>query len=259
MPGSAAEAMRRRGGAAIALAALLLANAQTGAQTGAQTLAPSFGLAPFAAAGDIPATPWVYAGLPKQKPPPTRYSIRELDGRRVLHVEADRSYGNLLHPLKGEAAGVLSWRWRVDVPIANADLRTKAGDDAALKVCALFDMPLERVPFFERELLRLAQARLGEALPTATLCFVWDPSLPRGTLLRNAYTARVRTIVLDGTPGTWSQEQRDLADDFKRAFGDESASVPPLLAIAVGADSDNTGSRSVGWLDAVVHRAAPPR
>jgi len=207
-------------------------------------------LAPFAAgSGELPQAPWAYAGLPAQKPSPTRYRVRELDGRRVLQVEADRSYGNLVHPLAGEAAGALSWRWRVDAPLPAADLRTKEGDDAALKVCAMFDLPRERVPFVERQLLRLAESRYGEPLPNATLCYVWDPSWPRASVVPNAYTKRVRFITLDGAAGAWLSERHDLAADFLRAFGDESREVPPLRAILVGADADNTGGRSIGWID----------
>lgn len=202
-------------------------------------------------AGDSPAAPWAYAGLPAQKPPPTRYRMRELDGRRVLQVEADRSYGNLVHPLAGAAAGMLSWRWRVDQPLPAADLRTKQGDDAALKVCAMFDLPRERVPFVERQLLRLAESRVGGALPNATLCYVWDPTWPRGSVVPNAYTRRVRFVTLDGARGAWQSERHDLEADFLRAFGDESRTVPALTAIAIGADADNTGARSVGWIDAV--------
>jgi hypothetical protein len=215
-------------------------------------------LAPFAApAGETPAPPWAYAGLPAQKPPATRYRVRELDGRRVLQVEAERSYGNLVHPLAGVPAGVLGWRWRIDRPLPGVDLRTKTGDDAALKVCAMFDLPRERVPFVERQLLRLAESRTGEALPTATLCYVWDPAWPRGSVLPNAYTRRVRFVTLDGAPGAWHAERHDLAADFLRAFGDEAREVPPLRAVAVGADADNTGGHGLGWLDAL--RLEPAR
>jgi hypothetical protein len=209
-----------------------------------------------AGSGEEPQAPWAYAGLPAQKPPPTRYRVREVEGRRVLHVEADRSYGNLVHPLVDEAAGVLSWRWRVDTPLPAADLRTKEGDDAALKVCALFDLPRAQVPFIERQLLRLAESRFGEALPNATLCYVWDPSWPSGSVVPNAYTRRVRFITQGGVAGAWQSERHDLAADFLRAFGDEAGEVPPLRAILVGADADNTGGRSVAWLDAL--RLEPP-
>jgi hypothetical protein len=208
-------------------------------------------LGPLVGAGETPLAPWAYAGLPKQALPATRYSVREIDGRRVLRIEAERSYGNLVHPLAGVTAGVLSWRWRVERPITAADLRHKDGDDAALKVCAMFDLPQARVPFIERQLLRLAESRTGEALPTATLCYVWEPSLPRGTVLPNAHTRRVRFVTLGGAPGQWQAERHDLAVDFRRAFADESQTVPPLIAIAVGADADNTGAHSVAFLDAL--------
>ena len=48
--------------------------------------------------------------------------------------------------------------------------------------------------------------------------------------------------------GTWQQEQRDLRADFLRAFGDETTTVPPLMAVLVGADADNTRGHGLGWL-----------
>ncbi len=227
----------------MALVAAALAVGSAAAPVAAATLAPLVG------AGEAPPAPWQFRGLPEQKPPKTRFAAVDLDGTRVLRVAADKAYGTLVHPLQGAAAGTLSWRWRVDEPVAGADLRTKPGDDAALKVCASFDMPLARVPFLERQLLRLASSRVGQPLPTATLCYVWDAGLPAGTLLRNAHTARVRFITAQGALGTWRSERRDLAADFRRAFGDESDTVPPLTAVLIGADADNTGGRSIAHLD----------
>jgi hypothetical protein len=100
----------------------------------------------------------------------------------------------------------------------------------------------------------VARSLSGENLPGATLCYVWDPSLPAGTLLRNAYTPRLRWIIAQGQGAplaAWRSEQRDLRADFLRAFGDESTQLPPLLAIAFGADADNTGGRSRGHLAAL--------
>jgi hypothetical protein len=113
----------------------------------------------------------------------------------------------------------------------------------------MYDLPLDALPFWERQKMRLARSLSGEALPAATLCYVWDPTLPAGTLLPNAYTPRLRWIVLRGQGealGTWQEERRDLRADFLRAFGDEAREPPPLAALAVGADADNTGGRSIG-------------
>jgi Protein of unknown function (DUF3047) len=207
---------------------------------------------PIGAAAE-PAPPWQLLGLPRQVKPLAQMSVIDLDGQRVLRIEADRAYGALVHRLQDmRSGGSLAWRWRVDRAPAGADLQRKSGDDSALKVCALFDMPLTKVPFFERQLLRIASWHAGEALPTATLCYVWDANLPQGTLLHNAYTHRLRYIVTHGTPGQWRDERHDLAADFRRAFGDDwgedTPGVPPLAAIAIGADSDNTGSRSLGYI-----------
>ena len=217
----------------------------------AQTPGPS--LTGFSSAsGAQPPAPWRVVGVPGGKIPLTSYALVELDGRKVLRVEADKSYGNLVHdlPVAVPEAGLrLRWRWRLDEPLRGADLRRREGDDSPLKVCALFDIPLARLGLIERNLLRLARAASGEKLPSATLCYVWDGTLAPGTLLPNAYTARVRFIVLDSGEqrlGQWVAHSRDLAADFRRAFGEESDAVPPLQAVLVGADADNTGGRSLG-------------
>ncbi|MFN0184333.1 MAG: DUF3047 domain-containing protein [Aquabacterium sp.] len=195
---------------------------------------------------------WRFVGLPSQSLPRTVYGIVRLpaDGV-VLRAEADASYGNLFHPTPDGRAGTLTWRWRLDQPNAATDLRQKSGDDAALKVCALFDLPLSAVPFVERQLLRVARMSTPDPLPAATVCYQWEPRLPQGTVLDNAYSRRVRIMVLRGQEASglqWHAERRDLAADFMRLFGDEAAQVPPLLGIAVGADADNTRGRSIGHL-----------
>jgi len=205
-----------------------------------------------------PPAPWRVVGLPGNKVPLAQIDIATLDGRRVLRLRTDASYGTASHALPPGtpvAPGTtLQWQWRLDQPLARSDLRRKDGDDAALKVCAMFDLPLDNLGFVERNLMRLARSRSGEYLPAATLCYIWDtsvPSLPAGTVLPNAYTGRLRWIVLDtaATPaGQWAQHRRDLAADFLLAFGDDSRTVPPLLAIVVGADADNTAGSSLGYV-----------
>jgi Protein of unknown function (DUF3047) len=210
-------------------------------------------IAPFDVEGPPPA-PWRQEALPQQKIPFTRFNVVRLEQRTVLQVKADRSYGNLVHPLPADSvARTLAWRWRVDQAVIRSDstLHDKAGDDAALKVCALFDLPSSAVPLAERLMLRIAESRTKTKLPRATLCYLFDNSLPPGSLIVNPYTARVRSIVLGGALQRWHDEKRDLAADFLRAFGDESRTVPPLRALLIGADSDNTGSSTWGFVDAV--------
>ncbi len=205
--------------------------------------------------GDLPPPPWKMVGLPQPNRAITQFYAATLDGQRVLRVEAQAAYGNLVHPLQGKAgAHRLSWRWRLDQPLLGADLRRKDGDDSPIKVCALFDLATSAVPFIERQVLRIARLRTGESLPAATVCYVWDARLAAGTVLDNVYSRRVRMVVLRGPESaldTWLSEQRDVSADFKRLFGDESAAVPPLVGIAIGADTDNTQARSLAYVGSI--------
>lgn len=249
--------LRRLGRCLPWVAVVVLATVPAAARC-AGALAPLGPLAPRT--GAAPAAPWTFVGLPDPKWPATRFAVeREGDGP-VLRIETAASYGNLIHRLDDLPAGVLSWRWRVERPLPAADLRTRQGDDAALKVCALFNMPRQAVPFIERQVLRLAEARTGEALPNATVCYVWDPSWPAATVVPNAHSARVRYITLGAVDPGWQLVRRDLAADFARAFGDEWQGVPTLRAVAIGADADNTGGSSLGYIaDLDLQPAAPRR
>lgn len=215
--------------------------------------APYAPLAALEGPGALPPAPWRVAGLPKHEP--TRFALVELDGVRALRVEAERSYGHLVHDFDPPAAPrPMAWSWRVEQRNERSELRQRWGDDTTLKVCALFDMPDERVPFVERQLLRVARLHTHEPLPAATVCYVWDAHLAAGTVLDNAFSRRVRYVVLEGRAAPlnrWIDERRDLAADFRELFGEESAEVPPLRAIAVGADADNTKGRSVGYVRAL--------
>ena len=229
------------------VASLLLAPAGAGA---AGTLEP------LAGTGSSPLAPWRVVGLPNQTKPFTRFSVVDIDGRRAVKIEADSSYGNLVHLLAPlPVPGQLAWQWRVELPLTDTDLRKKSGDDTEIKVCVFFDEPMEKVPFADRQILRLARSRTTDVVPTATLCYVWDSHLKAGTALPSAFTGRLRYLVLQsGTDklDRWVGERRDLAADFMRLFGDECDAVPPVIGVAVGADADNTQSRSIAYVSRLV-------
>lgn len=184
---------------------------------GASALAA--GLEPHAlSTGSEPPAPWHVVGLPLQQEPYTRFRVVEMGGERVLRLDADRPCGNLVHSLPGSTHWqTLSWRWRVDIPNDHANLRLTGGDDTAAEVCVMFELPMDAVPFLEQQVLRLARLRSRDLLPTAAVCYVWDAHFAPSTALGNAFTRRMRMIVLRGrdTPlTTWSSERRDLRADF---------------------------------------------
>ena len=202
---------------------------------------------------DKPAAPWQILGFPQKNTtkPITQFDIVTLDGARVLRIRTDRSYGNLVDQASGPIPGDLTWSWRLDQPLSGADIATRAGDDSALKVCVLFDEPLDRVPLVQREVLRAERSSTGQNLPAATLCYLWDNKYPPGTAGNNAFTGRLRFIVLRGPEaplGAWATQRRDVSKDYKLLFGDEDPQVPPVVGVLVGADADNTQGHSLGYV-----------
>ncbi len=202
----------------------------------------------FGPAGPALQAPWHIAGLPRQTKPFTRFSVVELDGHHAVKVEADSSFGNVVYPLERVAPTFrLAWQWRVENLIDAVDLHEKQGDDTALKVCVSFDESLDRIPFVERQLLKVARGQTDEPVPAATVCYVWDAHLPVGTAIDSPFTRRLRYKVLESGPARlrqWTAEKRDVNADFLELFGMESPEVPAVIGIVVGAD--NTRGHSVG-------------
>lgn len=200
--------------------------------------------------------PWRYATLPMKAK--THYTIVEMNGRSVLKAETEHSYGNLVHDTHirlGDGA-TLAWQWRVDRPVADADLRKKSGDDGAAKLCVFFDYPKDKLPLTERLQLSLASSLVGEPVPTESLCYVYDNQLPVGTELTNALSNRIRMIVLQSGKdklGRWLSESRSVVADYKRAFADEwRGEVPEVIGVAVQADSDNSKSDGLSYFGDIV-------
>jgi hypothetical protein len=237
----------------VLLTATPVSFSQNPASPAAAAVAPAASLAPFGMTGSSALNPaWRLFGLPGNKTKPlSRFELVALAGEPALQVTTDKSYGLLAHAWQGPTPGQLEWRWRVERPLVNTDIATKGGDDAALKVCVLFDQPVSDIPLLQRASLALARAKTGQDLPKATLCYVWDSLYPSGTSGANPYSARVRYIVLDGLgapSGQWVTQRRHVAEDFQRLFGMESPVTPPVIAVVVGADSDNTQGQSVAYV-----------
>lgn len=176
--------------------------------------------------------------------PRTRYTLVDDGGTTVVRAESRAAASGLSKTLRVNPAQFpwLRWRWKIDNLIADADLRSKEGDDFPARLYVMFDYPLEKLPFFERTKLRLARALFDPDLPAATLCYVWDNRSPVGSMAPSAYSDRVRLIVVASGAahvGRWVDFERNVAADFRAAFGE---GAPPVKAIAIATDTDNTGS-----------------
>lgn len=196
----------------------------------------------FQAEGPPPA-PWRVVRI-GTKAPPTRYRVVRVDGVTAVEAVAVKSMALLARPLAVDldATPILCWRWRVDAPVAGADMRQRRGDDYAARVYVAFDIPDAALSGGTRFKLGIARRMFGAAVPDAALNYVWDNRNPVGTAMRSAYTDRAHLIVAEtgsARAGQWVSERADVAADFARAFG----KVPGKpIQIAIAADTDNTGT-----------------
>lgn len=72
--------------------------------------------------------------------------------------------------------------------------------------------------------------------------YVWDKNLPEGTMMTSPYFGNIKIIVAesgDKNLGQWVFEERNVNDDYQKAFGRAAAKVG---AIAIMTDTDNTAS-----------------
>lgn len=192
-------------------------------------------------------TEWQVVTLPGKVP--TRYEWSAKDGRPALQADSERSAAILRKRLSVDARrlGAVSFSWWVQDLVPGASVDDPEREDAPARVLFGFGGEWRRLPLRTRMQFELAQALTGEMPPYATLMYVWDSQLPIGTVVVSRRSDRIRKIVVDSGPGElrrWREHRRDLAADFRLAFGEEPG---PLVSLAYMTDSDNTRSRARAW------------
>lgn len=177
-------------------------------------------------------------GWVKKPKPGTRQAVFSVvtdpdTGDSFLHMEADSASSSLVTRIEGidiEKTPILRWRWRVNRLPDGADGRQKAKDDQAIGI----------------------YAGSGSMLNNKSVSYRWDTLTPLGSEGNCAYglgTVKVRWHTLRNdkdSPGeTWFIEERNLAEDFKNAWG----YYPKDVYISVSCNSQYTGSRASADLD----------
>jgi len=165
-------------------------------------------------------------------------------------VRSVAASGSVAHPIDANPRGVaLAWRWKVDRVVQGADMARRAGDDYAARVYVFFDVPRSDLPWNTRIKIAAIELVYGKTVPTAAICYVWDNRHPVGTTQWNAYTERVRMIVLrsgNREAGAWREERRDIEADFRAAFAADG-DPPRVTGVAAGSDTDQTGDTVTAW------------
>ncbi len=169
-----------------------------------------------------------------------RWQEKIFKGRVLYTVKTDQEGSYLNAYSNASASGLIyrvtvnlrkdpmvSWKWRVikfpdKSQGASADTGWVEKDDYAARFYMIFPR------------MNILQIK--------SLEYVWDKELAVGTILTNPYFSNIKIMVVESGEnnlGQWVYEERNVYEDFKKAFGREPTK---LGAIAVMADSDNTQS-----------------
>lgn len=184
----------------------------------------------------------------------TAYSIAPEGENRVLRADADASASAIVHTSRFAVYQFpdIRWRWKIEKPLAKGDARTKAGDDYPIRVYVIFEYDPQQASLGERIQYGAAKAIYGQYPPHSSLNYIWANREHAAASIPNAYTDRARMFPLQqggAKAGRWIEERRNILADYRRAFGTDP---PATAAVAIMADTDNTGERVSAWVDDLV-------
>jgi len=192
--------------------------------TAATTLAAEIAVGRFSS-GDLSG----WRDEPFQKKAKTVYSLVTEGGRTVLKAHSRNAASGLLKKveLNPRKYPLLRWSWKVEQTLQREDVTKKSGDDFAARVYVVFP----RTFFWQ----------------TRALNYAWAARLPKGSMVPSPYTGNAIIVAVEsgeGKAGSWVSEERNIYEDYERAFGEEP---PQLGAVAVMTDTDDTKDEVTAW------------
>lgn len=153
-------------------------------------------------------------------------------GAGYMHMEADKASGTVITQAKGvdlSTSPVLKWRWRVTALPEGADGRLKEKDDQAIGL----------------------YVGSGGISGNKSVSYRWDTVTPKGSEGNASYgmgAVKVKWFTLrnsEDPQGEWLIEERNVAEDFKNAWG----YYPDKVYVSVSCNSQYTGTRSAADLE----------
>jgi len=172
----------------------------------------------------------------------------------VSHTSASAYFKKINIPPKKYP--LLKWHWKVENILSKGNVMTKEGDDYPARIYISFEYDPERLSGMDRLKYKLYNLVHDEPPPLAVINYVWGNHAPIGTIVPNAYSNRVKMIVVQsGEEHTkkWLQEEHNIYEDYKKAFGEEPGNIS---GIAIMTDTDNTGESATAYYGDIVFHSS---
>ena len=169
-------------------------------------------------------------------------------GERALLVRSTAAASGLYRKMTIDLTKTpyLNWAWKIDNTLKGLDETTKKGDDYPARLYITFAYDPDKVGFTKKLKYKAGRALFGD-IPIAALNYIWETTIPVGTIIENAYTDFAQMIVVESGPekvGRWVTEERNIYEDYKKAFGDEPSMIN---GVAIMSDTDNTKERVTAY------------
>ena len=183
----------------------------------------------------------------------TSYRVVKDAGSTVLEARSEASASGLIREIRIDPREypIVRWRWKVENLLSRSDITRKDGDDYPARLYITFEYEPAKVGFSRRAQYRVGRLLFGD-IPIAALNYVWDGKAAAGTFADNAYTDFAKMVVVRSGAqalGTWVDEERNVYDDYRKAFGEE----PPMIkGVAIMTDTDDTGESATAYYGDIV-------
>lgn len=216
----------------------------TGAQTGAAVEVAKFSRAMVGQSVPDGWKPLTFKKVPVQ----TKYEIVNDGDVTVVKASSEGSASGLTKEVKIDPHEypIIRWRWKVENLLKNSDVNRKDGDDYPARLYITFEYDPDKVKLSRKLKYKAGRAIFGD-IPIGALNYIWETKTPVGTIVANAFTDFAQMIVVESGPqkvGIWTDEERNLYEDYKMAFGEE----PPMInGVAIMSDTDNTKERAIAY------------
>lgn len=207
-------------------------------------------LVPFSASDWLGGTPdgW-QTYVPRPDRPLTQYRLGRHDGRKAVHAVAHSSISGLHCPVDIDpmVRPWLHWEWRVNHCPVDATVTVDELDDSPARVVVAFDGDHAQLPLRDRLFEEQVALFTGNALPYATLAYVWDGQAELERVVAYPRSGRIRYLVVESgnhRAGHWQAYRRNLVDDYRRVFGTDPGRI---ISVGVQTDSDDLRNRVEAW------------
>ena len=153
------------------------------------------------------------------------FSVVMDEGRRALRMKSANDHSTIVREMKIalSATPVIRWDWKAVAFPDGADLREKRTSDTTGHLFVIWP-------------------RMPAMLRSRLIGYVWDATIPAGTVLKSKKTGTVTFIVVRSGPerrGQWTTDERNVADDYRRVFNEEPDDPQ---AVALSIDTNDTHS-----------------